>query len=223
MGLTLLNLGSGPFVAEGWISIDSSWGAWLARRPLLARLAFALGLVSTHHRAVEWPAKGILCHDVRRGLPFPTGSVHGVFAAHFFEHLTREEGAALLAECHRVLEPGGAIRLVVPDLEPLARWYVGLLDGGSHERAVGSHRFLSMLNPAGVKRWPESAGPNLARFVSRAGHRAFYDRHSMTRALEEAGFSQIGLRAPLESRLPGIERVERPAHHETSICLEAVR
>lgn len=40
-----------------------------------------------------------------------------------------------LAECFRVLEPGGVVRLVVPDLENLAREYLKHRDAGSDGRA----------------------------------------------------------------------------------------
>src|ERR1700751_4968643 len=43
--------------------------------------------------------------DVRRGLPFENVSL--LFAEHFLEHLTLEEGLAFLRECRRVLKPNG--------------------------------------------------------------------------------------------------------------------
>ena len=62
----LLNIGSGPAVTPGWISIDGSWQARFAGHPMAARVVSLL----TGREVGHWPA-GIRCLDVRRGLPFP--------------------------------------------------------------------------------------------------------------------------------------------------------
>jgi predicted SAM-dependent methyltransferase len=47
-----------------------------------------------------------------------------IFAEHFFEHLERPlETGRFLSECLRVLEPGGVVRLVVPDAGLYLRLY----------------------------------------------------------------------------------------------------
>ena len=57
-------------------------------------------------------------------LPFDECTVSAVFSAHTFEHLDYHTTAPrLLAEIHRVLRPGGLLRLAVPDLEAYARAY----------------------------------------------------------------------------------------------------
>ena len=66
--------------------------------------------------------------NVRRGLPFRDGEADACYASHVLEHLTSAVAGQLLAECHRVLRPGGIIRLVVPDLEIIARHYLDLLE-----------------------------------------------------------------------------------------------
>lgn len=53
--------------------------------------------------------------DLRHGLPLADNSVRRLYANQVLEHFTLEAGTALLAECYRVLEPGGALRLAVPD------------------------------------------------------------------------------------------------------------
>lgn len=64
--------------------------------------------------------------DVRGRLPFSDASVDAVYHSHVLEHLTAEQGAAFLRECHRILRHEGILRVVVPDLEGIARAY---LDG----------------------------------------------------------------------------------------------
>jgi predicted SAM-dependent methyltransferase len=59
---------------------------------------------------------GITFCDCRRGLPFDDASVAIIFSEHMFEHLDRPRStSAFLAECLRCLEPGGVLRIVVPD------------------------------------------------------------------------------------------------------------
>ncbi len=66
--------------------------------------------------------------DIRKPLPFESGTVDAVYASHVLEHLDREEGLGLLQECRRVLKPGGILRIVVPDLEDLCRFYLDRLN-----------------------------------------------------------------------------------------------
>lgn len=66
--------------------------------------------------------------DARGRLPLPTGGVDVLYNSHMLEHLAANEAKAFLAECRRVLRPGGIIRLVVPDLAGIAKAYLRELD-----------------------------------------------------------------------------------------------
>jgi len=70
----------------------------------------------------------VLAHDLREPLPFADGVFSTVYHSHVLEHLPRREAPRFLAECFRVLEPGGIIRVVVPDLEGIVRLYLRHLD-----------------------------------------------------------------------------------------------
>ena len=67
--------------------------------------------------------------DIRRGFPFGDEKVDACYASHVLEHLARANARQFILECFRVLKPGGIIRLVVPDLEAIARQYLVCLDG----------------------------------------------------------------------------------------------
>lgn len=58
-------------------------------------------------------------------------SVDLIYASHLLEHFGRAEYPAILAEWHRVLRPGGILRLAVPDFAACAKLYYerGLEDG----------------------------------------------------------------------------------------------
>jgi ubiquinone/menaquinone biosynthesis C-methylase UbiE len=75
-------------------------------------------------------------------LPMPDASVSLIYASHILEHFGRYEYKAVLREWFRVLEPGGVLRLSVPDFAACAAIYyengladvlsglVGLIIGG---------------------------------------------------------------------------------------------
>lgn len=66
--------------------------------------------------------------DFRKGLPYPDNYFDACYSSHVFEHLKKQEAKDLIGECLRVLKPNGIIRLVVPDLETIARTYLMLLE-----------------------------------------------------------------------------------------------
>lgn len=79
-------------------------------------------------------ASGVLRHDAAvEPLPLADGSCRMVYHSHVLEHLPRHAAPAFLAECRRVLRPGGVLRVAVPDLERICRAYldsVAALDQG---------------------------------------------------------------------------------------------
>ncbi len=67
---------------------------------------------------------GVIAHDLSRGVPLADGSADVVYHSHVLEHLRRDDAAAFMRECARVLRPGGIIRIAVPDLERICRAYL---------------------------------------------------------------------------------------------------
>jgi predicted SAM-dependent methyltransferase len=72
---------------------------------------------------------GVLAHDISQGLPLASNSCDVVYHSHVLEHLRRRDVPKFLAECFRVLSPGGIIRVAVPDLEQICRIYLRKLEG----------------------------------------------------------------------------------------------
>jgi SAM-dependent methyltransferase len=66
--------------------------------------------------------------DLRQPLPFSADSFTAAYAAHVVEHLAPIEARRLLGEMRRLLAPGGVVRIVVPDLEGIARAYLASLE-----------------------------------------------------------------------------------------------
>jgi predicted SAM-dependent methyltransferase len=71
---------------------------------------------------------GVQAHDLRGGIPFQGSTFDVVYHSHVLEHFGKKEALNLLRECHRVLRPGGIIRVVVPDLERIAQLYLQALE-----------------------------------------------------------------------------------------------
>ncbi|MBF9059793.1 methyltransferase domain-containing protein [Rhodobacterales bacterium HKCCSP123] len=70
----------------------------------------------------------VMGHDLSKPLPFAEGTADMIYASHVLEHFNRYDGLRLLKECHRVLAPTAVIRIIVPDLEAIARNYLRCLE-----------------------------------------------------------------------------------------------
>ena len=87
---------------------------------------------------------GVIAHDLRNPLPLGEFSCDVVYASHVLEHFSRHEARTFLEECRRVLRPGGALRIVVPDLETIARLYIRYLDAAAagDPQAAARHEWM---------------------------------------------------------------------------------
>jgi predicted SAM-dependent methyltransferase len=63
-----------------------------------------------------------------KGIPFKDNTFDVVYHSQVLEHIPKENAAFFMKECYRVLKPNGVIRVVVPDLENIAREYLKQLD-----------------------------------------------------------------------------------------------
>ncbi|MEO0844815.1 MAG: methyltransferase domain-containing protein [Cyanobacteria bacterium J06648_1] len=72
--------------------------------------------------------ENVLPYDLNRGIPFTDNSFELVYHSHVLEHFSRTAASAFIAECCRVLRPGGILRVVVPDFEQIARLYLTSLE-----------------------------------------------------------------------------------------------
>jgi predicted SAM-dependent methyltransferase len=216
-----LNVGSGPVVAPGWISIDGSWQARFAGRPMAARVVSLL----TGRQVGHWPA-GIRCLDVRRGLPFTENSASVVYSSHMIEHLFRAEAGAFLREARRVLAPGGICRIVVPDMRSMVQWYVKLNGAAPSDGAApGSDRLMEMLGMSSPSAPPRSILGVYRRLTDFERHKWMYDEPGLTALFRESGFACPRARRSFDSEIAPdvLAAVERPERLDggAGICVEA--
>jgi len=66
----------------------------------------------------------VIAHDLLEGIPFPDRRFEFVYHSHVMEHLPRGRVHDFIRECCRVLQPGGILRVVIPNLEEIARHYL---------------------------------------------------------------------------------------------------
>jgi predicted SAM-dependent methyltransferase len=66
--------------------------------------------------------------NLLKGLPYANNQFDVVYHSQVLEHFPKEDAARFLGECLRVLKPGGVLRVVVPDLESIAKEYLRYLN-----------------------------------------------------------------------------------------------
>jgi predicted SAM-dependent methyltransferase len=173
-GGLMLHLGSGIHPLPGWLNVDL-----VSMQPDLA-----------------W--------DLRRKLPFPDGSARACFLEHVLEHFTLADVLAVLDECNRVLEPGGIVRVGVPDFGRYMRSYAGENDLIEQKRPGRPTRLLAVAEVA------------LAH-----GHRSVWDAETLEGVLVEAGFANVRACAFGETALEPVP--DAPYREPESIYAEGVK
>jgi predicted SAM-dependent methyltransferase len=223
-----LNLGCGLMTPQGWINIDGSWNARLAKHPFLRRTLTTLGFLTKEQLGIPWDS-GVFIHDIRKPLPFDDECATAVYASHVLEHLYFEEGQQLIREAFRVLEGGGILRVVVPDLHALAEEYLGKREhknGTDNEEQPAADRFNQQI----LMRWPSPTSYGFFYRIYAAqmdfhSHKWMYDLDSLSRLFQKVGFEQVQGRNPQESAIDGIHAVEDPSRivNGAGVCVEGVK
>lgn len=190
-----INIGCGLSGIEGWHNLDNSPTITLSRIPLLNRVL----------KTPKWPRDVRRC-DVRKGLRFPNGSVRYIYSSHTFEHFTRAESLAIAKECRRVLAPQGILRIVVPDLQLIAREYL------ADTSPLAAQTFLSRL----------SLHHSLTDVVHPgSNHSQMFDAKALVHLLQEAGFERVAVSSFGQSAIPEIDRIELEVRRNESLYVEA--
>jgi predicted SAM-dependent methyltransferase len=126
---------------------------------------------------VDLERKGDVTADLSRSIPFRSGAVDYVHSEDFLEHVDLARGRALLAECFRILRPGGVLRVLTPDLK-------GLVERLYLDREA---RHLAFCR---VQLQAEGPCEALNMHLRMEGaHRFVWDYELLERTLVETGFS----------------------------------
>lgn len=151
--LKYLNIGCGPNISEKFINMDYYW-----------------------HDRID------LCWDVTKPLPFKSNSLTGIFTEHCLEHVTFQQCSDALRECHRVLQPGGVLRVILPDAGKYIELYHQAVHGGDDVRF-----------PYPDEDDKEYFTPIMAvnRIFRNFGHQFAYDIETIEQMLIRAGFIAV--------------------------------
>ncbi len=90
-----INLGSGHWKFDGWVNVD-----------------------------IDLESLPDVVADLACGLPFSSGVARLMHTEDFIDQLELERAAEFLKECHRILAPGGVLRVLTPDVQQLAHLYL---------------------------------------------------------------------------------------------------
>jgi len=131
--------------------------------------------------------------DATKPLPFPDNTLDYIYSEHIFEHISYRDGGKFLKESHRVLKPGGRIRIATPDMAFLIRLY-------SESETEVSKRYIKN----SIDRYVQE--PKLCaravvvnNFFYNWGHQFIYDFETLDYTLQTAGFKKTVQFKPMES------------------------
>lgn len=150
--MKLLNLGCGNRYHPSWVNVD-----------------------------FRSTGPGVMAHDLNKGIPISDDYFDAVYSSHLLEHFPKAYAPRFIQECFRVLKPSGVVRIVVPDLEQIARLYLRLLREALKGDCEAQQRYdwimLEMLDqmvrnePGGemLKYWKQNPMPAEGFVIERIG------------------------------------------------------
>lgn len=190
-----INLGCGMRWAPGWKNLDGGPAARLMWLRKLRLLDWVLPKTT-----LSYP-RDLIVADLRRTpLPFPDGSASIVFSSYCLEYLTPQESDRLLADCCRILRPGGLIRLIQTDVDPIVECYRREKPSQPCQAAVDNvGRFLAHASPQHTE-WR-------IRFFRRGGVQQLFDKPSIEYGLTKAGFAQVTFCKDNGGACPDLDRI----------------
>jgi SAM-dependent methyltransferase len=165
MAAVLVNIACGNSFVDGWVNLDYT--------PV---------------------SPAVIQANLLGRLPLDNAVADVVYSSHFLEHIPRRRVAGFLAECFRVMKPGGRIRLVLPDLDELCREYLRQRDTAEHEKA--DFVVLEMLDQC-VRTEP---GGELGAFYVRLSRRGASDMMTYVAARTGEELSIVPSAVPLNGQ-----------------------
>jgi predicted SAM-dependent methyltransferase len=145
---------------------------------------------------------------LQKRLPFKDNYLARIYSEHVLEHLTYANAVYFLKEVRRTLQPGGVLRIAMPDLDDL-------IDGYQQ-----NWRRFDWVN------WPAfSFIQTKAEMINIAfrwwGHKHLYNKEELARALSEAGFSRFYFPLPGQSDYPDLQGLE--TRKDSKLIAEAIK
>jgi predicted SAM-dependent methyltransferase len=154
-----IQIGAGPSNAAGWLNTD-----------------------------IE-PTPGQAYLDATKPMPFPDGSVYYIFGEHVIEHLDYDDALGFFKEAHRVLAPGGKLRMVTPNLNQ----FIALFNDKDVEHSAKTSHYIARKLDS-QKNWDKTIDPScliLNNEMHAFGHMFLYTPVMLKESYRLAGFTDI--------------------------------
>ncbi len=149
-----------------------------------------------------------LVGDIRDGLPLPADSLDYAVSIHALQDLPHRDLLPALQELHRVLKPGGVLRLALPDLDRAIDAY-----------RRGDHRYF--LIPDSEAR--SLGGKLCVQMLWYGALRSIFTYDFVAELLAKAGFTEVTRCRYGETASPHAEIVELDNRERESLWVEAVK
>jgi len=133
--------------------------------------------------------------DITKKLPYDDDSVDFVFCEHCVEHIPYPSAVEFFKECHRILKPGGTVRITVPSIEQIYK-----------NNDPDYWKFTTKFQPENSKRGA------LANIMFKHGHQVCWTSALMEAALFYSGFEMPVYCETHKSPHPELTNVE--GHHK---------
>lgn len=167
-----LNLGCGSNILPNWLNCDGS------------------------------PCPDAVFMDCTKNFPLPSGSFDHVFAEHLIEHMELPAIEAFLQECHRILKPGGTIRLVTPNLDTFIQMMMAPQSGQTQ-------KYIEWHKNRCAYAFPASPVRAINSIFQEHGHKFIMNESFMTELLIRAGFFDARSYAVGKSRLTALCGIDK--------------
>ncbi|GAB2680467.1 hypothetical protein GCM10027036_38580 [Flavihumibacter cheonanensis] len=200
--------GCGLSAPEAWTNFDVSPTLRIQKMPIIGSLL--KGRLNT-----EFPPN-VLYGDIIKGLPVLDNSCDGLYCSHTLEHLSLNDFRIALKNSYKILKPGALFRLVVPDLEVMARGYLQSLDQGD---TAASIRFIKNMI-FGLEERPRGLKAFISSYWGNANHLWLWDHTSMAEALKQTGFINIRRCSFNDSVDPMFKLVENESRFAGAVAIE---
>jgi Methyltransferase domain len=170
-----MQYGCGLHAPSGWKNFDASPTLRFERWPLI-------GLLYTKNEQ-RFPSN-VEYGDIVKGIPLPEESCESIYASHVLEHLSLRDFRVALANTYRLLTRGALFRLVVPDLETLAKRYLESDDPGAA---------ISFMEATGLGVPERQRGLRglATMWIGNSSHLWMWDLRSIQEELSAVGFTDI--------------------------------
>lgn len=139
--------------------INLACGGKLCREP---------GWINGDHSPSE---KDVIKINLLKPFLYPDNTFDVVYHSQFIEHLPYQKALAFMSECHRILKPGGVLRVVTPDLHNQAVEYLrnlqAVLDSPGDEGAKLRYDWIRLEMLDQLTR--HTSGGDMITFLSQSG------------------------------------------------------